>query len=96
MSTAFDPCKTRLLAQLHASERRWTMERDGVDYIGEAPCWPPVALAKIVARVLLRARVAADDADEVLPSRLSYEELAREQADECRADRAAGVEWGNL
>jgi hypothetical protein len=64
MIAAFDPLKTRILAQLHASERRWQMERDGYDYIGATPCWPPHALGKLVERVLLRTRVLRDDREE--------------------------------
>jgi len=74
------------------------------DYDGSRPCLPPAAVGAVAERAALRARVERDDAEEggftftlrEAPSRLSYEELAREQADECRADRAAGVEWGNL
>jgi len=66
------------------------------DYDGSNPCLPQPALAEVAKRAALRARVERDDAEEVQPHRMSYEELAREQADERRADRAAGVEWGNL
>ena len=61
MTAAFE---TRLFAQLNASERRWNMERDGVEYMGDTPCIPPHALAQVVERVLLRAGVTRDNQQE--------------------------------
>jgi hypothetical protein len=66
------------------------------DYDGSSPCLPPAAVGAVAERAALKARVERDNAEEVLPSRMSYEELAREMADECRADRAAGHEWSNI
>ena len=52
---------TTFLARLHATERLGQMERGGYDYTGTSPCIPPLALARLVEWVLLRARVARDE-----------------------------------
>ena len=59
-----DRSSTQLLAEVNAASRRWKMERCGFDYRGRTPCIPPLALAGMVDRILLRVRVEKDDAEE--------------------------------
>ena len=57
-----DRSSTQLLAEVNAASRRWKMERVGFDYRGKSPCIPPLALAGMVDRILLRVRVEREDA----------------------------------
>lgn len=44
-----------------------TSDDAGYSYMGENPCIPPMALAGVVDRVLLRKRVEQDEQDDRLP-----------------------------
>ena len=59
-----DTVAQEFLARCHAIRRKRLMRTAGFDYYGQSPCIPPLALAGMVDRILLRVRVEKDDAEE--------------------------------